>query len=98
MPKRIKLMNLIGGSKKPRYKRIFHDWSFAVLDNAVLTVEKWINNKIKDPIPRLLTIDVVVPTYRVQMQYLEPIIRLKRSNTASTSIIFIVDNPKATKN
>ncbi|RIB29881.1 Glycosyltransferase Family 2 protein [Gigaspora rosea] len=95
MPKRIKLMNLIGGSKKPRYKRIFHDWSFSVLDNAVLTVEKWINNKSKDPIPRLLTLDVVVPTYRVQMQYLEPIIRLKRSNTASTSIIFIVDNPNS---
>ncbi|CAG8485352.1 11544_t:CDS:2 [Dentiscutata heterogama] len=95
MSKKIKLMNLIGGSKKPRYKRIFHDWSFSVLDNAVLSVEKWMHKNIENPAPKLLTLDIIVPTYRVQMQFLEPIIRLKRSNTASTSIIFIVDNPNS---
>ncbi|CAG8815292.1 16777_t:CDS:1, partial [Racocetra persica] len=89
LSKQLKLRNLIGGSRKPRYKRIFHDWSFSVLDEAVLSVEKWMHNTIESPIPKLITLDVIVPSYRVQMQYLEPILRLKRSKTASTSIIII---------
>ncbi|CAG8657995.1 22206_t:CDS:10, partial [Dentiscutata erythropus] len=62
--------------------------SFSVLDNAILSVENGCA-KIENPTPKLL---IVVPTYRVQMQYLETVIKLKRSETASTSITFIVDN------
>ncbi|CAG8622013.1 4210_t:CDS:2, partial [Racocetra persica] len=64
MSKRIKLKNLIGGNKKPRYKGIRYDWSFSVLDNAVLSVEEWMCNTIENPIPKLLTLDIVVSTYR----------------------------------
>ncbi|CAG8615766.1 14064_t:CDS:1 [Racocetra persica] len=93
--KKLKLMNLKGGSKKPHYKRTSHDWSFSILDDAVLSVEKWMHNTIKNPIPKLITLDVVVPTYRVQMEYLKPILQLKGSKTASTSIVIIVDNPNS---
>ncbi|CAG8695043.1 24865_t:CDS:2, partial [Dentiscutata erythropus] len=90
--KRIKLMKIIESSKKPQYE---NDWSFSILDNAVLSVEKWIQNTIENPIPKLLTLDIVVPTFRVDLQYLEPIIRLKRSKTVSTLIIMVVDNPSS---
>ncbi|CAG8809911.1 15351_t:CDS:1, partial [Racocetra fulgida] len=83
------------GSKKQHYKRTSHDWRFSILDDAVLSVEKWMHNTIKNPIPKLITLDVVVPTYRVQMEYLKPILQLKGSKTASTSIIIIVDNPNS---
>ncbi|CAG8644781.1 17584_t:CDS:2, partial [Dentiscutata erythropus] len=92
MSKRIKLMKIIESSKKQQYE---NDWSFSILDNAVLSVEKWMQNTIENPIPKLLTIDIVVPTYRVLLQFLEPIIRLKRSKTASTSIIMVVDDPNS---
>ncbi|CAG8609049.1 8395_t:CDS:2 [Cetraspora pellucida] len=95
MSKHLKLRNLIGGSRKPRYKRIYHDWRFSVLDNAVLSVEKWLHNTMETPIPKLITLDIIIPSYRVQMQYLEPIFRLKRSKTASTMIIIIVDDPNS---
>ncbi|CAG8445308.1 10332_t:CDS:2, partial [Acaulospora colombiana] len=89
----VKLRNLIGGSKKGRYERVFHDWSYSVLDDAVLKVEEWMRENLKNPIPRLVTLDVVVPSYRVNMQYLEPIINLKKPDTISTMTIIIVDNP-----
>ncbi|CAG8672143.1 7650_t:CDS:2 [Acaulospora morrowiae] len=91
----VKLRNLIGGSKKGRYERIFHDWSFSVLDDAVLEVEKWMHENLENVVPRMLTLDIIVPSYHVQMLYLEPIINLKKSDTVSTMTIIIVDDPNS---
>jgi len=90
----VKLRNMIGGSVRTRYeKERCENWSFETLDNAILQVEQWIEKTTKKPIPRLLTLDVIVPSYRVLLEYLEPIIRLQSSDTTSTTIIIIIDDP-----
>jgi hypothetical protein len=90
----VKIQNCVGGSEDPRYERKHYpNWSFDILDNLVDRVEKWLKKNCKNPIPKLLTLDVVVPSYRVNFIYLDPIINLEKPATMPTMTIIIVDDP-----
>ncbi|GBC35971.2 glycosyltransferase family 2 protein [Rhizophagus irregularis DAOM 181602=DAOM 197198] len=79
-----------------RYEKWYHsDWKFDVLNNSVDRVEKWLNNNNKTPIQKLLTLDIVVPSYRVDFKYLDPIINLEIPVTMSTIIYIIIDDPNS---
>ncbi|RUS17834.1 nucleotide-diphospho-sugar transferase [Endogone sp. FLAS-F59071] len=60
---------------------------------GVNAVQTWLEKKSPTTPPQLLILDVIVPSYRVQMKYFEPIIKLNKSPTSSTMVIIIVDNP-----
>ncbi|CAG8745645.1 3285_t:CDS:2, partial [Dentiscutata erythropus] len=45
----VKLINKSGGDGKPHYKKISHDGSFSALDDAVSTVEKWMQEALENP-------------------------------------------------
>ncbi|CAI2163984.1 20329_t:CDS:2 [Funneliformis geosporum] len=90
----VKIQNFVGGSQAPRYERKHHpEWSFDMLDKSVDTVEKWLKANCKTPVPKLLTLDIVIPSFRVDLKFLDPIINVERPPTMSTSIVIIIDNP-----
>jgi GT2 family glycosyltransferase len=88
-----RLRNEIGGKHDAHYQKLTAvEWTFETLDNATTRVEQW----LKAPAPaveRLLTLDVVVPSYRVQLNLLEAILSLEASPTCSTMLILIIDDP-----
>ncbi|PKC64858.1 NAD(P)-binding protein [Rhizophagus irregularis] len=92
----VEIQNVVGGSLDPRYERTHHpNWSFDILNNSVNRVEEWLKKNCKNPIPKLLTLDVIVPSYRVNLKYLDPMISLKKPVTMSTTTIIIVDDPNS---
>ncbi|GET01671.1 glycosyltransferase family 2 protein [Rhizophagus clarus] len=92
----VKIQNVVGGSSDPRYERTHHpNWSFDILNNSVSKVEEWLKTNCKNPIPKLLTLDIIVPSYRVNLKYLEPMINLEKPATMSTTTIIIIDDPNS---
>ncbi|CAG8560386.1 11032_t:CDS:2 [Acaulospora colombiana] len=90
----VKLRNTIGGSQLTRYeKKYCQGWGFEILDEAVKKVDSWLNNNCPDSPSMLLTLDIIIPSYRVDLNYLGPIINLERPSTISTMVIIIIDNP-----
>ena len=102
---KVSLINNIGGVQLaedtnyiiPRYERYHIDWNHDILSNSIDQIS---NNLLqyynvgKDY--QYLTIDVIVPTYRVQQKFLEPICNIQSNiSNVSVNFIIIVDNPKA---
>lgn len=90
-----RICNGIGGGAAARYDKISApEWTFGTLDSAAASVNRWLSSKgLSDR--QLLTIDIIVPSYRVDLQRLRPILSLPSAPTAATSFIVIVDNPFA---
>ncbi|KZV68800.1 glycosyltransferase family 2 protein [Peniophora sp. CONT] len=89
MPSR--LHNAVGGGGDARYeKQSAKDWTFSTLTDATARVERWLADEAPSA-KRLLTLDVVVPSYRVQIDLLARILELRPSCT--TMFIVIVDDP-----
>ncbi|KDQ65097.1 glycosyltransferase family 2 protein [Jaapia argillacea MUCL 33604] len=90
-----RLENKVGGGGKARYvQQHTKGWTFDTLDNATSKVEKWLSS-FHPTVQRKLTVDVVIPCYRVQLPLLEPILALKSSPTCTVMFIIIIDNPKS---
>jgi glycosyltransferase involved in cell wall biosynthesis len=87
--------NSLGGSEPARYtKQHAIDWTFETLDNATTSIEMWLSRR--DPaVVRKLTLDVVIPCYRVQMSFLEPIMQLQPSSSCTVMFIIIIDDPQS---
>ncbi|CAG8481084.1 17762_t:CDS:2 [Gigaspora rosea] len=58
-----KLINKSSRDKKPHYKKISHDESFSALDDAVSTVEKWMQGTLENPIPKEIVEHVFLLNY-----------------------------------
>ena len=88
-----RISNEIGGSQPARYRQQrTQGWTFSPLDKATTTTEAWLL-KHCPVVSRILTLDVVIPSFRVQLQFLEPILNLKPSPTCTTMFIIIIDDP-----
>ncbi|KIK51182.1 glycosyltransferase family 2 protein [Collybiopsis luxurians FD-317 M1] len=93
-----RLSNEVGGETTARYnKEHAQDWTFETLDRAVSTAEHWLQvrgglNGNAVP-PKLLTLDIVIPCYRVDLKILDTILELKTTNSCSTMFIIIIDDP-----
>ncbi|KAI9574043.1 glycosyltransferase family 2 protein [Boletus coccyginus] len=88
-----RISNEIGGSQPARYRQQhIKEWTFGPLDKATATTEKWLLRHCP-VVSRKLTLDVVIPSFRVQRQFLEPMLNLKPSPTCTTMFIIIIDDP-----
>jgi len=94
------LWNSIGGSDSARYvKESALAWSFGPLDRAVTHASSWLASQtvFADRSQPKLSIDIVVPSYRVQLPLLERILALRPSNRVVTMYIIIIDDPKSSE-
>lgn len=88
-----RISNGIGGSQPARYcQEHAKGWTFGPLDKAIATTEEWLL-RFCPAVSRKLTLDIVIPSFRVQLQLLEPILNLKPSPTCTTMFIIIIDDP-----
>lgn len=86
-----RLQNTVGGSEDARYEKHIVDWTFEVLDKGTARLEAWLGPQAR----RRLTLDIIVPSYRVQLLHLDHILQLKPSPTCSVMFIIIIDDPKS---
>ncbi|KAL4065262.1 glycosyltransferase family 2 protein [Scleroderma yunnanense] len=88
-----RISNGIGGSRPARYVKKHADgWTFEPLDRATVTTEQWL--LLRCPAAqRQLTIDVIIPSYRVQLPILDRILSLQSSSTCTVMFIIIIDDP-----
>jgi len=90
-----RIRNNLGGSGKARYeKRHAVDWTLEVLEESCSRVEAWLSTT-SPSVQRKMALDVIIPSYRVDMSFLEPILQLQPSPTCTVMWIIIVDNPRA---
>ncbi|KAH9171095.1 glycosyltransferase family 2 protein [Lactarius sanguifluus] len=90
-----RIQNNIGGTDEARYeKQHAANWTLQVLDDSSSRVEAWVALTAPS-VRRKLTLDVIIPSYRVDMGFLEPILQLQPSPTCSVMWIVIVDNRDA---
>ncbi|KAI9063492.1 glycosyltransferase family 2 protein [Trametes sanguinea] len=88
-----RIHNELGGSETARYEKVHAaGWTFRPLDDATTAVETWLRRHSPD-VERKLTLDVIVPCYRVNMQYLDAFLALRHSSTCEVMFIIIVDDP-----
>ncbi|KAF8590760.1 glycosyltransferase family 2 protein [Ramaria rubella] len=91
VPSRIR--NQLGGSGPARYcKESAIDWTYDTLETATTTTLEWLRLHGYQ-MEKKLTIDVIIPSHRVQMRFLKPILALRTAQTCSTMWIIIVDDP-----
>ena len=84
------LRNLQGGNDEnnARYKRISaHGWKDFVLEDAFM-IEQCLGE-----LPKLFVIDIGIPTYRVDVEFLERLCKLSVPSNWRSTFIVIVDNP-----
>ena len=87
--------NAVGESGGARYdERSASDWTFGTLDNAVEVVEAWLSQKAPS-VEKLLTLDIIIPSYRVNLKFLNPILQLRPPETCSVVFIIIIDDPSS---
>ena len=90
-----RISNSIGGSLPARYTQKHADgWTFGPLEKATSTVETWLVKSFPTTaVSRKMTLDIIIPSYRVQLPFLEPILALKSSSTCEPMLIIIIDDP-----
>ncbi|KAK0475493.1 NAD-dependent epimerase/dehydratase [Armillaria novae-zelandiae] len=91
----VTLQNSLGGSGDARYAKLSTpSWSFQTLDRAIDVARQWLQVQNSN-VQAKLAIDVVVPSFRVDIPLLERILALRPSPTASTMFIIIIDDPRS---
>ncbi|PFH53625.1 glycosyltransferase family 2 protein [Amanita thiersii Skay4041] len=91
------LTNSVGGSNDSRYeKQHATEWSFETLDGAVEQASQWLDSEHCHA-EKILTLDIIVPCYRVDLPILQKILELRSADTCSTMFIIIIDNPSSPK-
>ncbi|KAG7442613.1 glycosyltransferase family 2 protein [Guyanagaster necrorhizus] len=95
MLKDVTLRNSLGGSEDARYAKLrTPSWSFQTLDRAIDVARQWL--QVRSPgVQSKLAVDVVVPSFRVDIPLLERILALRPSPMATTMFIIIIDDPRS---
>ncbi|EIN10185.1 NAD-dependent epimerase/dehydratase [Punctularia strigosozonata HHB-11173 SS5] len=88
-----RIRNSVGGEGDARYvKEHAQGWTFETLDEGVAGAKRWLRGRTP-PAQRKLTLDIVVPSYRVDIGTLSNILALQASPTCAVMFIIIVDDP-----
>ncbi|KAH9843784.1 NAD-dependent epimerase/dehydratase [Rhodofomes roseus] len=88
-----RVSNAVGGSEGARYHKVSAvGWTYGPLDDATTAVESWLCEH-RQLVERKLTIDVVIPCYRVNLTYVHRFLALRPSSTCTVMFIIIVDDP-----
>ncbi|KAG2127597.1 nucleotide-diphospho-sugar transferase [Suillus bovinus] len=92
-----RLSNGIGGSLPARYIQQHADgWTFGSLTEAASTLEASLATSFPAA-TRKMTLDIIIPSYRVLLPFLDTILALKESPTCESMFIIIIDNPHSPK-
>ncbi|KAF6751763.1 NAD-dependent epimerase/dehydratase [Ephemerocybe angulata] len=87
-----RVSNAIGGSVEARYEKSHaKGWTFETLDNAVARLAE----TLYIASPPTITLDIVVPCYRVDPTLLTRILELDAPPTLSVMFVIIVDDPNS---
>ncbi|KAE9397627.1 glycosyltransferase family 2 protein [Gymnopus androsaceus JB14] len=90
-----RISNSIGGKTLARYDKVHaQDWTFQTLDDAVSTIKTRLRERACLA-TEMVSVDVIVPCYRVDLSILHTILQLKPSDSCTVMFIIIVDNPLA---
>lgn len=90
-----RLQNSIGGSDDARYeKRHYSNWTFEPLESGKSRVKEWAARHAPS-VQAKLSLDIIVPSYRVDLERLSKILSLKSSPSCTTMFIVIIDDPKS---
>ncbi|KAF8698896.1 GDP-mannose 4,6 dehydratase, partial [Rhizoctonia solani] len=89
----VRLHNSVGGSDDARYeKQHLSNWTFEPLENGKTRIREWA--ALHAPrVEQKMSLDVIVPSYRVELERLQRILDLKPSPTCITMFIVIIDDP-----
>ena len=88
-----RIHNRLGGSEAARYtKQHARDWTYDTLNSSSAFLESWLRDN-RHPAQRKLTLDIIIPCYRVQLAFLGPILQLRSSESCAVMFIVIVDDP-----
>lgn len=93
-----RLRNAVGGAGAARYNKLHvEDWTGTLLTEARATAARWLTEQLSCPREigglQLITLDVLVPTFRAPVEALERIISLSVPPGMSTQIIIVCDRP-----
>lgn len=91
-----RLTNTVGGAGDARYRKLHVPWTGETLSNARAAAQQWLDLRL--PLravlqPPVVTLDVVVPTYRVPRAALDRILALRVPAGVSTQFTVICDRP-----
>ncbi|KAH9853399.1 NAD-dependent epimerase/dehydratase [Lenzites betulinus] len=90
-----RISNKLGGSGDARYEKVHASgWTLKPLDDATTAVEDWLRVHAHKA-ERKLSLDVIVPCYRVSMFHLDMFLTLPHSHTSAVMFIIIVDDPQS---
>jgi hypothetical protein len=86
------LKNSISGNMNPQYDKVpAQGWQVFVLDDF----RDYIRPYVPEGTPENILLDVIVPSFCVQVDYLQSICSLKVPNQITTKFIIIIDNKEA---
>lgn len=86
------LKNGLGGYMDPRYEKVpAQGWQDFVFDDF----RDYIRPYIPKGTPEVILLDVIVPSFRVQVDYLQSICSLKVPSQIKANFIIIIDNKEA---
>mmetsp|Transcript_7212 Transcript_7212/g.10150 ORF Transcript_7212/g.10150 Transcript_7212/m.10150 type:complete len:1017 (-) Transcript_7212:189-3239(-) len=90
-----KLRNTIGGADASRYRKISSFcWRDTILSKAIQKLSMWLEHKKVQKAQQYHCLDVVVPSYRCDINLLQNFANLRVSiQPASITIVIVVDNP-----
>ena len=93
-----RLSNTIGGAGDARYRKRHVPWTGLTLSDARTAARRWLEQRVSavSLLPSAaagITLDVVVPTYRVQPDLLERILALRVPPGVTTQFTIICDRP-----
>ncbi|CEL53101.1 hypothetical protein RSOLAG1IB_11233 [Rhizoctonia solani AG-1 IB] len=89
----VRLHNSVGGNDDARYeKKHLVDWTFETLENGKNRVRQWAAQHAPE-VQQKMSLDVIIPSYRVNLDRLQRILSLRPSATCTTMFIIIIDDP-----
>ncbi|KAI0092492.1 NAD-dependent epimerase/dehydratase [Irpex rosettiformis] len=87
------IRNILGGSEGARYEKLHaKDWTFGTLEEGTNKLESFLGPSTA-LIARVLTLDVIIPCYRVNMAYIDGFLSLPSPEDCHVMFVVIVDNP-----
>ena len=96
-----RLNNTIGGANDARYRKIHVPWTGSVLRAARDAAAQWLDQQLgpSEAAARVpvITLDVVVPTYRTPLATLEAILALRVPDGVSTQFTIVCDRPTSSE-
>ncbi len=86
------LLNLIGGANEARYNKVSANWKDNLLEASRKTITNWLSMRGLFE-KELITLDIVVPTFRAPIDVLKEIITLPIPPGMHRNVIIIFDQP-----